>query len=98
MSNINLVLVNELCKHYKIESSFFSELHEIGLIEIIISNDSLFIHEDKVSVVDKIIRIHHDLDLNIEAIDTIFNLLKKIDFLQRELDTTKNRLRLYEEI
>jgi hypothetical protein len=41
--------------------------------------------------------MHHELDINIEGIDTIFNLLKKIETLQEELIITKNKLKLYEE-
>jgi hypothetical protein len=42
------------------------------------------------------IRIHKELDINTEGIDVVFNLLQKIDTLQNELISTKNRLRLYE--
>ena len=52
--------------------------------------------EDKVTVVDNIIRIQNDLNLNMKVIDTIFNLLEKTNELQTELNTVKNRLRLYE--
>ena len=97
MSKINLILVNELCKHYQVKRSFFSDLHEFRLIEILMLEDKSFIHEDKVTVVDKIIRIQHDLNLNMEGIDTMFNLLEKINQLQAELNTVKNRLRLYED-
>lgn len=97
MSKINLILVNELCKHYQVKRSFFSNLHEFGLIEILTLDDKSFIQEDKVTVVDKIIRIQNDLNLNMEGIDTMFNLLEKINELQTELNTAKNRLRLYED-
>ncbi len=42
------------------------------------------------------IRMHHDLEVNPEGIDVVFNLLQKIERLQKDLNTTKNRLRLYE--
>lgn len=97
MSKINLILVNELCKHYQVKRSFFADLHAFGFIEIVTLEDKSFIEEDKVSVVDKIIRIQSDLNLNMEGIDTMFNLLEKINRLQAELNTTMNRLRLYED-
>ena len=77
--------------------SFFTDLNEFGLIEIITIEQSLFVHKDKASDIEKIIRIHNELDINLEGIDTIFNLLEKIKKLQSELITTKNRLRLYED-
>ena len=42
------------------------------------------------------IRIHHELNINIEGIDVVFNLLHKVDDLQSEIDAVRNRLRLYE--
>jgi hypothetical protein len=42
------------------------------------------------------IRFNQELNINIEGIDVIFNLLQKMNSLQEELNTTQNRLRLYE--
>ncbi|MDO9136514.1 MAG: chaperone modulator CbpM [Lutibacter sp.] len=42
------------------------------------------------------IRMHLDLNINIEGIDIAFNLLQKIDELENELISIKNRLRIYE--
>lgn len=97
MSKEKLILVNQLCKHYQVESSLFSELHDFGIIEILTIEDSYFIHEDKISVIEKVVRMQKDLNINLEGIDTVLNLLKKINDLQTELNTVKNRLRLYED-
>ena len=42
-------------------------------------------------------RLHYELDINMEGIDAISNLLLKIDNLQQELTAAKNKLRLFEE-
>jgi hypothetical protein len=76
--------------------SFFSSLNEIGLIQITNIEESNYIHQDKINDIEKIIRIHRDLEINIEGIDIAFNLLQKIDELENELNTLKNRLRIYE--
>lgn len=88
----NFILLNKLCTHYKVEMSFFSGLNEIGLIEIITIEQSHYIHQDKIYELEKMIRIHHELDVNIEGIDIVFNLLEKIDDLQNELISARNRL------
>jgi hypothetical protein len=36
------------------------------------------------------------LEINIEGIDIAFNLLKKIDELENEIISIKNRLKIYE--
>ena len=96
MGTQNLMLVNKLCTHYEVEFSFFKALDNIGLIEIMVIEETQFIHQDKLSDLEKMIRLHHELGLNIEGIDVVFNLLQKVDTLQKELDSVKNKLRLYE--
>ena len=97
MSIENYIALNELCVHYEIEMSFFTSLNEIGLIEITTIESSHCIDREHIHAVEKMIRLHKDLDVNLEGIDTIFNLLDKIDELQADLLETKNRLRLYED-
>ncbi|MES2589447.1 MAG: chaperone modulator CbpM [Bacteroidota bacterium] len=91
-----LIAINELCKLYNVEISFFHSLNESGLIEILTLDEVHYLHQDKIYDVEKIIRIHLDLEINVEGIDVIINLLKKIDELQDELDSVKNRLSIYE--
>jgi hypothetical protein len=38
------------------------------------------------------VHLHYDLDINIEGIEAISHLLDRVDNLQRELITLKNRL------
>jgi hypothetical protein len=96
MSKENFIPIHKLCKLYQVEMSFFSNLNEIGLIQITTIEQSHYVHQDKINDIEKIIRIHRDLDLNIEGIDIVFNLLQKIDDLENEMITMKNRLRFYE--
>jgi len=97
MSTKNLIPLKELCTHYEVEMSFFSQLDEYGLIEIAKVKESLYISEETVTLVEKIVRMHHELHLNFEGIDVALNLLGQIQELQQELITTQNRLRRYED-
>lgn len=92
----NYISLNQLCVSYQLEMSFFNELNEIGLIEIISTEQDDYIHTDRLVDVEKMIRLYHELDINIEGIDIVFNLLYKINDLQDQLLDVKNRLRLYE--
>lgn len=92
----DLVLIETLSKHYDIEVTFFSSLDELGLIQITTIKSIGYIHHNQIQNLEKMIRMHHDLEINIQGIDAAFNLLNKIDVLQKELQIAKNRLRLYE--
>lgn len=96
MSLENLIPLQQLCIHYDVEMSFFTNLNEYGLIEIRTIEESLFVHLDQAGDIEKIIRMHHELEINFEGIDTVLHLLEKIESLQNELSEAKNRLRLYE--
>lgn len=92
----NLILLNTLSNYYQIEMTFFSNLRELSLIEIQTINELQYIQEDDLYKIEKMIRMHQDLNINIEGIDVVFNLLQKINTLKSELVSVKNRLHLYE--
>ncbi|MEB2781578.1 chaperone modulator CbpM [Algoriphagus sp. C2-6-M1] len=96
MAQQELILIETLCTHYEIEVSFVDSLSSLGLIEIQTIEQTRFIPEAKISDLEKMIRIHQDLEVNPEGIDVIFNLLRKVDDLTSELAATKNRLKRYE--
>lgn len=96
MNTKDFIQVRQLCEHYNVEITFFNQLHEVGLIQIINIEKTLYLHQDILNDVEKMIRIHQDLKINIEGIDVVFNLLQKMNNLQNELNSLQNRLRLYE--
>lgn len=96
MNTENFIPINILCLHYKVEISFFNNLDENGLVDIQLVNDVPYIHKDSIYEIEKIVRMHKELDVNIEGIDVVLNLLQKIDALQTELLSVRNRLLLYE--
>lgn len=96
MANQDLILIETICLHYKIEISFIDALHGIGLIEVETYEENKFIHQDKISDLEKMIRLHRELNVNLEGIDVVFNLLRKEMALREEVNNLRNRLRLYE--
>jgi hypothetical protein len=96
MAEQDLILIEILCVHYNIERVFIDELHEMGLIDIQIVEQESYMQTEKINDLEKILRIHHELNVNMEGIDVVFNLLEKETALREELKTLKNRLRRYE--
>ena len=98
MNNKPLISALTICSNYNIEISFVDALNKMGLIQIEIIEQNQFIHQNQISDLEKIIRLHNELNVNLEGIDVVFNLLKNERKLKDELNTLKNRLRLYENI
>ena len=97
MSTKNLIPIKTLCKHYQVETSFFTGLNEHGLIEITTIEESNCIHQDHIQHLEKMIRLHQDLHINFEGIDSVLNLLERIETLQLELQSVKRKLGIYED-
>jgi hypothetical protein len=92
----DLIAIDEFCAHQQIDFSFIRSLSEFGLIEVITSTEAMFISSSQLPQLEKIIRLHYDLDINLEGIETILHMLQQINNLQEEVDILKNRLRVYE--
>ncbi len=96
MQTKNLIAVNEFCINHNIEISFISALHQTGLIEIATIEEATFIDADQLQQVEQFIRFYYDLDINIEGIETINHLLKRMNEMQHEITMLRNRLKFYE--
>lgn len=97
MATQDLILIEKLCLHYKIEFSFFDALDNIGLIEIKTVKENKYLYQDKIGDIEKMIRLHHELNVNMEGIDIVFNLLNNEIKLKNEIIKLKNKLRIYKD-
>lgn len=91
-----LIPLTSLYDHYNLEQSFFVQLNEMGLLEILTVDENDYINSESIFEIERMIRLHQDLEVNMEAIDIVLTLLHKIRTLQEELVSVKNRLRLYD--
>ena len=97
MSTEHYIPIHTICTHYKVETTFLEGLNDFGLIEITTIEQSPCIHQNHIKSLESMIRLHDDLQLNLEGIDTVFNLLERIEHLQSQLQSTKIRLSIYED-
>jgi len=97
MDTQKYITVRRLCEIYHAEFAFFEELHEIGLIEIVSEKNTMYVPQDNLHEVERIIRLHKELNVNPEGIDVVMNLLEKVEHLQNELYRMQSRLRIYED-
>ena len=93
----HLISTDDFCTHYKVEYSFITSLQQHGLIEVTMIDEHSFIDHDHLKNVEKLVRLHYDLDINLEGIEAITYLLNRVKDMQAEIVELKNRLMLYEE-
>jgi hypothetical protein len=96
MTTKNLIAANEFCVYHQVEQTFITSLQEAGLVNITIVNKTAYIPESELHKVEKMIRLHNELDINIAGIEAISHLLQRIEDIQEEMRVLKNQLKLYE--
>lgn len=85
----DLIPISILCEQYKLENAFFKSLTEYDLIDIVVVNEELFLRLEQISNLERILRFHNELEINLAGIEVINNLLQKIDSLERELKSMR---------
>lgn len=88
--------IDIFCREHGVEISFISSLQEFGLIEVTRINEAECIPLSQLVKAEKLLRLHNDLEINLEGIDVITHLLQRVKAMQDEIRELKNRLRLYE--
>jgi chaperone modulatory protein CbpM len=96
METQELIIVDVFCQEYQIEINLINDLESFGLIETIVHNENKYLDKNQLVYVEKIIRLHNDLNINKEGIEIILDLLEKEKQLLLEIKYLKNRLGLHE--
>ena len=96
MEQEHLIIIEEFCASHNIDYSFLNLLFENGLVEVTIIEDRRFIPESQLRKLEQLVRLHYDLNINLEGIDAITNLLDRLLKLKQENGMLRNKLRIYE--
>lgn len=96
MENNELISAKDFCSSHQVEVSLVSAFGEQGLIELVVVEREEFIPVGELEKTEQLLRLYHELDINLEGIEAISHLLQKINSLQTEVRQLRNRLRLYE--
>ena len=96
METNNLIQLAQFCNIQNVDASFILALQEYELVELVVVEEIHYLPVTQLPTVEKMVRLHYELDINLEGIDAIATLLKQIDTLEHELIATKNKLRVFE--
>jgi len=96
MKTENLITVSDFCVYHNVEYTFIDYLQDAGLIEVTKVDKQSCIPIDEIQKLERLVRLHNQLEINEPGIATINNLLQKLEDMQQEMSYLKSRLRLYE--
>ncbi len=89
---IEFTYIKDFCSSHDIEESFIFELHEYELIDLGSVNNQQCIFIEELPKVEKMVRLHRDLNINLEGLGAIYHLLDRTIALQNEVQLLKKRL------
>jgi hypothetical protein len=88
----NLVSTSDICTYHEVEYTFISSLNEAGLVELKVVNHTTYIPESELQKLERMIRLHNDLEINIAGIEAITHLLERVEQMQEEMRRLRNRV------
>lgn len=89
------IYIQDFCSSHNITETFILKLQEYELVELKMVDDQKCIYLEELPKVEKLVRLHRDLDINLEGLEAIYHLLEKTMQLQNEIYTLKKRLNRY---
>ena len=95
---VEYIHIKDFCSGHNIEEAFIFGLQEYELIELKVIDDQQFIYIEELSKVEKMLRLHHDLHINLDGIAAIYHLLERTLQLQSEIHILQKRLKRQETI
>lgn len=95
MEKTELITAKDFCTHHNVSYTFITTLEEAGLTQLVAIEEELFINNEHIGQLEKLARLHRDLDINLEGMAAIASLLQQVEELQQEVRTLSQKLRLY---
>lgn len=87
------ISVITFCQYHDITPDFVYALQESGLVELVQQEEHHYITNEQVDALEKYIRMHYELGINMEGLEVISRLLTQMEEMQRELNILKKEYR-----
>jgi len=96
MDKEQMIPASEFCVYHNMELSFIYSLNESGLIDITVVKEEIFVPASQLKQLEQLMRLKQEMDINIEGIESITYLLKRIRDMQQHIVELNNKLAFYQ--
>lgn len=96
MRTENLIAAKQFCIYHEVEDTFIAELQQAGIIEVTVVDKDCYIPESELQKLEKLTRLHNELEINTAGIEAISHLLQRLEDIQEEMRQLRNKLTAYE--
>ena len=97
MSTKHSITITDFCVYHNVEHNFITSLDEAGLIKTTRIDQTVLIPKTELQKLEKMIRLHNELEINIAGIEAITHLLQRVETLNERLQQMSNKLGFYED-
>ncbi|MEJ1222460.1 chaperone modulator CbpM [Sediminicola sp. 1XM1-17] len=97
MMSTYYITIKDFCSSHDIEESFVFSLREFELVTLELKEQELYIHQEELPKLEKMVRLYRDLGINLEGLEAIYYLLERVEQMQMEVNQLKNKLRRWED-
>ena len=98
MNTDELIAIDLFCKHSDVEVQFVEAMQERGLIRIAVVEERRYISVEHLPRLEKLARMHYDLDIDLAGIEALSHMLERMQDLQKQIRGLQDRLGRYEDI
>ncbi|WP_162415477.1 chaperone modulator CbpM [Cyclobacterium roseum] len=92
----SLISLNQFCTSCGIEISFVQALSEQGLCELVEREATTYVLLDEIARLERLSRLHYEMEINLEGLHAISHLQKKIEDLEEQVKDLKRKLQRHE--
>ncbi|MFN3875193.1 MAG: chaperone modulator CbpM [Flavobacteriales bacterium] len=96
MSTDQHIPLELFCRHEEVDIAVVRAFHQRGLIHLCPGEQDYGIPAEELPHLERLLRLHRELEINLEGVEAISHLLERMERLQEEVRGLRARLRLYE--
>lgn len=84
------------CESHQIDGAFIEDLAQYGLVELRVEENKQLLPFSSLPQLEKMLRLHFDLGINYEGLDTVMHMLERMERMQMELARLRNKAEAFE--
>ncbi|WP_291961947.1 chaperone modulator CbpM [Maribacter sp.] len=96
MNPDNYIQIEVYCQQTQTPMEFIEDLLEFEMIEVQQIENKIYVEPHSIVEIERVYRLREELGINMEGIDTLNHMIKKVNRLEQELKLLRDRLTIYE--
>lgn len=92
MEKKSYISLKTFCERHGVQESFVYSMYEFELVRMDHGESEALLPMDELPLLEKMVRLHHELDINPEGIQAIHHLLQQVEDLQKEVVSLRRKL------